>query len=97
MIGKRLRDFLEENHLKTDLACLPLMCCALCQLAKWTDGRDFKNINTLSSLLDELIEYLLEFHTSSEIDTGERLYRIEDESRDVRGSRRGKKSDQNMN
>ena len=97
LIGNKLRDFLEESHLKTDLACLPLMCCAFCQLAKWTDGKDFKNISTTSSLLDELIEYLLEFHASSEVDTDERLFRVEDETGDVRGSRRGKKSDQNKN
>ena len=66
LIGNKLRDFLEESHLKTDLACLPLMCCAFCQLAKWTDGRDFPNINTMSSLLGKLIKNLLQYHRENE-------------------------------
>ena len=81
-IGEKLCHFLEENHLKNDLACLPLMCCAFCQLAKWTDGENFKDIKTMTSLLDKLIEYLLEFHASSDGDTDERWYRIDDETGD---------------
>ena len=89
-IGGRLRNFLEESYLKTDLACLPLMCCAFCQLAKWTDGIDFKDINTTSSLLDKLIKYLLEYQTSSEFDKA--TYRIEDETKATHLIRKNEKS-----
>ena len=66
--GKELIDFLEESHLKMDLACLPLMCCAFCQLAKWTDVKDFKNIITTSSLLENIFRYLIEYRNTCEVE-----------------------------
>ena len=99
-IGERLHSFLEENRLKMDLACLPLMLLCICQLAKWTDGRDFKNINTISSLLDRLIEYMLEFHASSDGNKSladETKFSIEDETRNRQGRRRDKEIDQTAN
>ena len=64
-LGEKLLAYLEENHLKTELAFLPLMCCAFCQLTKLTDGKDFKDMNTISSLFDKLVKCLRE--VSSEI------------------------------
>ena len=60
--AEELKNYLEENQLKTGLASLPLMCCAFCQLTKWTDGVDFKGNNTMTALLDKLVECLIKFH-----------------------------------
>ncbi|XP_030835385.1 uncharacterized protein LOC100890694 [Strongylocentrotus purpuratus] len=64
-LGEKLLAYLEENHLKTELASLPLMCCAFCQLTKLTDGKDFKDMNTISSLFDKLVKCLLKYHPRS--------------------------------
>nr|XP_054773834.1 uncharacterized protein LOC129281935 [Lytechinus pictus] len=64
-LGDKLLSYLEENHLKTELASLPLMCCAFCQLTKLTDGKDFKDMNTISSLFNKLIKCLLKYHPRS--------------------------------
>ena len=64
-IGKKLNVFLEESKLKVDLACLPLMCCAFCLLAEQMDGENLKNIITMSSLLDSLVDCISSSHHSS--------------------------------
>ncbi|XP_071485179.1 uncharacterized protein [Diadema antillarum] len=65
VLANRLLRYLEENHLKTELASLPLMCCAFCQLTKLTDGQDFKDMNTISTLFDKLIQCLVRYHPRS--------------------------------
>ncbi|XP_022085042.1 baculoviral IAP repeat-containing protein 1f-like isoform X2 [Acanthaster planci] len=55
-LGDKLLVYLEENRLKEELASIPLMLTAFCQLAKWTDGKDFNELNTISKLFDRLIE-----------------------------------------
>ena len=64
-LGVSLSTYLTENNLKMELACLPLMCSALCQLTKWTDGKDFMDMKSKSSLLDKLLKCLLEYHPTS--------------------------------
>ncbi|XP_022084772.1 uncharacterized protein LOC110976092 [Acanthaster planci] len=59
-LGNKLLAYLEENHLKEGLACIPLMLTAFCQLTKWTDGQDFKYLNTISKLFDRLIECMFD-------------------------------------
>ena len=64
-LAVKLLNYLAENHLKTELASLPLMCCAFCQLTKLTDGKDFKDMNTISTLFDKLIKCLMKYHPRS--------------------------------
>ena len=61
-LARNLLNHLEFMGLKMELASLPLMCCAYCQLTKLTDGKDFKDMNTTSGLFDKLIQCLLEYH-----------------------------------
>ena len=69
-LGEMLLTYLVENNLKDALASLPLMCCAFCQLTKWTDGNDFENMNTMTLLLDKLIKCLMQYHPRSKTQTG---------------------------
>ncbi|XP_022084771.1 uncharacterized protein LOC110976090 [Acanthaster planci] len=68
LLGNKLLAYLEENHLKEDLASIPLMLTAFCQLTKWTDGQDFKDLNTISKLFDRLIECMFK-HANMKIST----------------------------
>ncbi|XP_033630711.1 uncharacterized protein LOC117292684 [Asterias rubens] len=63
-LGDKLLMYLEENHLKTELASLPLMLTAFCQLTKWTDGKDFGELNTISKLYDRLVESVFAHYKS---------------------------------
>ena len=64
-LARNLLEYLSETGLKMELACLPLMCCAYCQLTKLTDGRDFQDLKTMSSLIDRLLRCLIEYHPNS--------------------------------
>ncbi|XP_038069500.1 uncharacterized protein LOC119738658 [Patiria miniata] len=64
-LGDRLLVYLEENQLN-ELASIPLMLTAFCQLTKWTDGKDFAELNTISKLFDRLIECMF-IHDASKM------------------------------
>ena len=70
--AETLLKYLTDNHIKEELACLPLMCSCLCQLTKQLEMEQFQGMKTITSLMDKIIECLLdcsprameEIHTS---------------------------------
>ena len=63
--AETLLNYLTNNHLKEELACLPLMCSVLCQLAKVIEKEHFAEMRTITSLLDKIIDFLMDYRPRS--------------------------------
>ncbi|XP_072171264.1 uncharacterized protein [Diadema setosum] len=55
-IGTNLYAYLDGNNLLSEVASVPLLLCAFCQVAKRTDGIDFGKLSTYTALFERLVK-----------------------------------------
>ena len=59
-IGTNLYAYLDGNNLLSEVASVPLLLCAFCQVAKWTNGIEFGKLSTYTALFERLVKCFFE-------------------------------------
>ncbi|XP_054755021.2 NLR family CARD domain-containing protein 4-like [Lytechinus pictus] len=59
-IGTNLYAYLDGNNLLAEVSSVPLLLCAFCQVARWTDGIEFGKLSTYTALFQTLVRCFFE-------------------------------------
>lgn len=63
-IGTNLYAYLDGNNLLAEVSSVPLLLCAFCQVARWTDGIEFGKLSTYTALFQTLVRCFFEHQLS---------------------------------